>query len=110
MKDPGQRLEHLGTRLTSAVGQARSWNDLHQPTQVVPRSWGGREKDHPRQITFLNTLGRLVSSQSVEGCGVSWRCKLYLGFCCFPTRGPKVPAVSLAFLARLGSEERQVTG
>lgn len=84
MKDPGQRLEHLGTCLTSAVGQARSWNELYQPTQVVPRSWGGRERDHPRQITFLNTLGRLVNSRVLKGAGFPGAVSCTLVFVVFP--------------------------
>lgn len=82
MKDPSQRLEHLGTYLTLAVDQERIWNELYQ--QVVPRSWGKRERDHPK-IIFLNMLWRLVNFQGVEGCRVSGTESCSLVIIVFPT-------------------------
>lgn len=65
MKDPDRRLEHLGTCLTSAVGQARSWNELYQPTQVVPRSLGGKG-ERPSKTNNLSEHVR--EAGELSGC------------------------------------------
>lgn len=80
MKDPGQRLEHLGTCLTLAVDQERSWNELYNQHKWL----GKRERDHPKK-PFLTMLWRLVNFQGVDGCRVSGTVSCSLVVVVFPT-------------------------